>query len=228
MEDDVQALKNIKNRLNNDVLPIIELITSEFMSGKQDNKFAKGYVPYWGLLRMSLPIAESIGALLYDNDSTVQNLRAIFQNDLSSYNLNYRNLANILIMLYRHPLIHSDEIRAINTSGYHVGWSLGITNPMKHLKVIKFKEQEGRFNIHFDPEEFINDLDSLLDSLIVRAEKNEWEGKLGERYVKWTNIDLDNIEQTKKLGISKNVCEEIRAKEIIMLEELSEDTSYPD
>lgn len=226
-EDDIQALKNIKGRLD-DVKSIMELITSEFMSGKQNGKFAKGHVPHWGLLRMSIPIAESIGALLYDNESTVQNLTDIFENNLSSYNLNYKNLANILIMLYRHPLIHSDEIRAINTSGYHIGWSLDITNPMKHLKVIKFEEQEGRFNIHFDTEEFINDLNSLLDSLIVRAEENEWEGNLGERYVKWTNIDLDDSEQTKKLHIGKSVSEKIRTEEVPMLEELSKDTSYPD
>lgn len=227
-ESDIQALKNIRNRLNNDVMSIIDLITSEFMSGKQDSKFAKGHVPHWGLLRMSIPIAESIGALLYDNESTVQNLTDIFENNLSSYNLNYKNLANILIMLYRHPLIHSDEIRSIKTSGYHIGWSLDITNPMKHLKVIKFKEQEGRFNIHFDTEEFIHDLNSLLDSLIVRAGNNEWEGKLGERYIKWTNIDLDDSEQTRKLHIGKSVSKKIRTEEVPMLEDLSKDTSYPD
>lgn len=226
-KDDIQALKNIKGRLD-DVRSIIELITSEFMSGKQDSKFAKGHVPHWCLLRMSIPIAESIGALLYDNESTVQNLTDIFENDLSVYNQNYRNLVNILIMLYRHPLIHSDELRAINTLGYHIGWSLDITNPMKHLKVIKFKDQKGRFNIHFDTDEFINDLNSLLDSLIVRAEKNEWEGKLGERYIKWTNIDLDYSEQTKRPHKGKYVSEKIKTEEVPMLEDLSKDTSYPD
>ena len=80
-KDDVQALKNIRNRVKNDILSIIDLISSAFMSGKGDSKFVKGHVPHWGLLRMSIPIAESIGALLYDNKSTVQNLTDIFEKE---------------------------------------------------------------------------------------------------------------------------------------------------
>lgn len=91
-KDDIQALKNIKGRLD-DVKSIMELITSEFMSGKRDSKFAKGHVPHWGLLRMSIPIAESIGALLYDNKSAVKYLT----DSTESINLDLENLEVVVL-----------------------------------------------------------------------------------------------------------------------------------
>jgi len=135
--DDIKALENIRNRLDSDVIALINLMAEAHLSGKKDNIFSKGHVPHLSLIRMAMPIAESVGALIYNDQSTTQNLLNIFSNELNKQNDNYGKFKNIIVMLYRHPLIHTDEMRAINVEGYHIGWSLDVSNPMKHLKVIK-------------------------------------------------------------------------------------------
>lgn len=226
--EDKAALNNIKGRLESDVISVIDLMGEEFLSGRKDNIFARGHVPHWGLVRMAMPIAESLGALLYENNSTVQNLLDLFENELSVLDERYGEFKNIIVMLYRHPLVHTDEMRSINVNGYHIGWSFDITSSMKHLKVIKVAGKDSVYLVHFNHRQFTDHLMSLLNRLSERADQDEWKGKLAERYVQWTKLDLDDKKQRDKVNVSNKVYEAIRDKEAVLLEESSKDTSYID
>lgn len=226
--DDKKVLVNIRNRLETDVIALTNLITEEYVSGRANNIFCKGHVPHWGLLRMTMPIAESIGALLYDNAGPSKNLIDTFSNEFSRLDINYDKFKNILVMLYRHPLVHTDELRSININGYHIGFSLDITNLAKHLKILKVKDKVQTYLIHFNHRQFADDIKSVLNGLIKRSDQNEWEGQLADRYFKWTKLDLDDPEQRKRLKINKTAYDSIKNTEVPLLENASADKSYPE
>ena len=65
----------IKNRLENDIGGLIDLIKKERETGHD-------WFPWWSLFRATMPIAESIGDLIY-RDSEANNLIKVFQKEFA-------------------------------------------------------------------------------------------------------------------------------------------------
>jgi len=67
-----------------------------------------------------------------------------------------------------------------------------------------------------------------LNNLIDRANDDEWKGELANRYLNWTEINLDDASQRNKINLSDKTYNAIKNDEIILLEDASTDKSYPE
>lgn len=209
-EHDVKVLKNIQGRLVTEVGEILEIIENEWLSGGK-SRFSTGYFPYWSSLRMSMPIAESIGSLLY-NKNTSSNLIDFFQKEMAQINDGYGKFKYTISELYRHPLIHSDEMRGIQINKTHIGWSLDVSDRSKHLKIIKIQKKRSAYFVHFNPPQFYEDIESRLQNLILRAELNEWNGKLAKNYDSWLRLNFNDkdVQKGPKKNSYHNILNEIK------------------
>ena len=83
---DQQAFQQILGRLEGEVGTLITVVTESKQRGYFPNT-----APFWALVRMMFPIAESVGDLIYLNDqSTVQNLISVLENDFEAVRTGYR------------------------------------------------------------------------------------------------------------------------------------------
>jgi hypothetical protein len=179
---DKQAFDQVLARLENDVG------TMHFVIAKAKEAGAwKDTAPLWGLVRMTFPIAESVGALIHDSqDGTVQNLILILENEFEAVRPGaYKGKANILALLFRHSLTHTDEMRSLLTNGKEVGWSLSWNMRADHMKVLK--PAPGIYGIHFDITAFYDDLVNVCRAAVVKT----WNGRVMNRYNDWLKYDLD-------------------------------------
>lgn len=67
-----------------------------------------------------------------------------------------------------------------------------------------------------------------MNNLIDRANDDEWKGELANRYLNWTEINLDDASQRNKINLSDKTYNAIKNDEIILLEDASTDKSYPE
>src|SRR5829696_1971553 len=74
----------------------------------RSDRFCSRPAPFWSLVRMMFPVAESLGDLIYRRDNaTAQNLRAVLENDFEEVRTGYRGKSALLALLYRHSLTQS-------------------------------------------------------------------------------------------------------------------------
>lgn len=126
VRSDVQAFRQISRRFQDEVGRII---------GRVD--FVHGPVPFWSLVRMMFPVAESLGDLIYRRDNaTAQNLRAVLENDFEAVRTGYRGKAALLALLYRHSLTHHDELRVLSSGGKKVGWKVSGDEDSSHITAV--------------------------------------------------------------------------------------------
>jgi hypothetical protein len=187
VKDDADAFLSIKNRLKDDVGGI--LIASHI---------GERFSPFWAVARMLFPITEAIGDLIYRDQSTVKNLEQILQNELEGLRSGYKGKADLITQLYRHSLTHTDELRELKDGDLICTWLLALDRNANHLYSEKMSEKMIR--IHFDLLQFYDDIKILLDSLIEKASKNTYGGKVKERYISWTELDIsrDNKYQNSR------------------------------
>lgn len=103
VRSDVQAFRHISQRFQGEVGGILERID-----------FTRGPVPFWSLVRVMFPVAESLGDLIYRrDDATALNLRSVLETDFEAVRPGYRGKAALLALLYRHSLTHHDELRVL-------------------------------------------------------------------------------------------------------------------
>jgi hypothetical protein len=98
----------------------------------------------------------------------------------------YRDKAAILALLYRHSLMHTDEMRILGTNGKAVNWGLGFNAPAKHLQIEKMGPDAVRVNL---------DLTTIYDDLVKLCQANRervFHGKAAIRYNDWTILTLDS------------------------------------
>jgi len=56
--------------------------------------FVRGPVPFWALVRMMFPVAESLGDLIYRRDeATARNLRSVLENEFEQVRSGYAGKA---------------------------------------------------------------------------------------------------------------------------------------
>lgn len=192
VENDAQAFSQILWRLENEVGQIVQLI----VLGKTNFSMFKGTAPFWALVRMMMPIAESIGFLLYSETSTTQNLLNVLENEFTAVRSEYRGKSSILTLLYRHSLMHQDELRTMLSDGREVGWIVTFGVKDHHLEVCR----EGNYlSIHFDTTQFFEDLRHVCQ----RASNGNYDGKVAELYNSWLTLNLDRSRKNHQKALEE-------------------------
>lgn len=188
MTTDRNAFIKIKFRLEQDVGGIIELI--------QEKQNKEDYIPpFYAFLRMLFPVVESIGYLLYGKNSG-NVLVKLLENDLSKYNSNYYKIAAILVLLYRHSLMHQDELRSILYDNFPpIRWAVGYVGStqrgIKHLEILNLDHKEPLFIvIQFDITNFYQDIVKFLEEKISSNTISDDNGDIGQRYDNWSRYIL--------------------------------------
>jgi hypothetical protein len=199
---DRQAFEQILKRLQDDVGVMMKVIESvRDRPSLFDPAIWQGdAVPMFALVRMTFPIAESVGDLIYRSNSTV-NLKNILSNQFEDIRSGYKGKAASLSTIYRHGLTHTDEMRTLAAAGKKLTWHLSWGNPSVHLTVSS--PDKGARNvrrIHFDTSSFYCDLVKVCQN----AMNSTWNGEVMERYNSWLDLDLDvvpNPNSTTKAAI---------------------------
>jgi hypothetical protein len=181
---DDQAFQKVLERLENEVGTMLGLIDT----GKLEKGLFPGAAPFWSLVRMTFPIAESIGDLVYRHDSTVQNLRLVLEHDFEAVRTGYADKSAALALLYRHSLTHQDEMRSLQTGGRELGWQLSYRYGADHLRVTN--HGPTLWSLHFDTTTFYEDMVAVCRALIGRT----WNGAVMDRYNSWLTYDLDAVQ----------------------------------
>lgn len=177
---DAQAFEQILGRLRGEVGTIIKL--TEAAKGR--GEFGTS-APFWALVRTMMPIAESLGDLVYQSSSTSANLVRVLENEIEAIHPGYRGKAAVIAVLYRHGLTHHDELRCLQTAGRELVWSLSFGARNDHLRITS--NGAGHWGLHFDLHAFYDDLVMLCESCLARS----WGGTVKDRYNSWLDHNLD-------------------------------------
>ena len=186
VESDEQAFRKILGRLEGDVGTILKLISK----GKKEG-FFPNTAPFWAFMRMTFPIAEAVGDLIYRNDKTVQNLQSVLENEFEAVRSGYQGKAATLALLFRHSLTHTDELRTLVIGKREVGWWVSWSGQTDHLKL--FPNVHGMDVIRFDTTAFYEDLVAVCHNAMGQS----WSGQVMKRYNGWLTLDLDKTRETK-------------------------------
>ena len=191
---DKEAFDHVRGRLVGDVGGLFDLI----------NKGQLGHIPFWSMLRMTFPVAESIADLMHGSSSsgTSQSLHRLLENELEAVRPGYKPVAAILALLYRHSLTHQDVPRTIKSAGREVLWKMS-HNKGRHLVVTP--ESPTRFIVEFDPRVFYGDLVTVLENAALTT----WGNQAKDCYNSWQVLDLDA--EPKPNGGMKAAIKEIAA-----------------
>jgi hypothetical protein len=184
---DAQAFRQIVSRFQDEVGRVLDRID-----------FVHGPVPFWALMRMMFPVAESLGDLIYrKDDATAQNLRSVLEHEFEEVRGGYRGKAALLTLLYRHSLTHQDELRRITSTGKEIGWKVTAGDDGGHLQVVR--AMSGVFLIEFQPRSFFRDIVGVCE----RAQRKRWRGEVKKRYNNWMSLDLDSARSNSTITAAK-------------------------
>jgi hypothetical protein len=172
VRSDVQAFRQIGTRFHDEVGRVLDRID-----------FDRGPEPFWALLRMMFPVAESLGDLIYRDGS---NLRSVLEHEFEEVRNGYRGKAALLTLLYRHSVMHQDELRIIRGAGKAIGWKLTSSEDHNHLHVYQAKSEVHL--IEFQPRSFFKDVLEVCR----RVQRKRWRGEVKRRYNSWMALDLDS------------------------------------
>lgn len=175
---DRQAFELVLGRLEGDVGGLLQLWRVAHTQGDP-------LTPFWAFARMLFPIAEAIGDLIYQDRSTVVNLTSVLEKECESVRPGYKGKANILPLMYRHSLTHTDEARSLRSRRKIVDWALSLDEQEEHLKVQK--PGRGRRIIRFDLTAFYEDLRQVC----TNAREGKWGRRVVRRYNEWLLLDLN-------------------------------------
>jgi hypothetical protein len=184
---DDQAFQQVLGRLENEVGTMLRLIEI----GKHEKGLFPGTAPLWSLVRMTFPVAESIGDLIYRHDSTVRNLRSVLEREFEAVRPGYAGKSAALALLYRHALTHQDELQSLQTGGRELGWQLSYHSGAEHLRVTN--HGPTLWSLRFDTTTFYEDTVAVCRASIGRA----WGGTVMARYNAWLTCDLDAEQQNQ-------------------------------
>src|SRR5262249_46861188 len=101
---DKQVFELIRWRIENDVVRILNLVIND-----NKNRGLQNETPYYALARMMFPIAELMGSLIHRHKSTSCNLTLFLQKEFEEVRSGYKKVANTIVQVWRHRLIHTDE-----------------------------------------------------------------------------------------------------------------------
>jgi len=173
VESPSQAYSNIRTRLVNDLGPVWGQINHS------------EYSPFWLLTRSMMPVAESIGDLIY-KDTPIKNLEKLIDNDLAKIRSIYKGKGSIIALLYRHSLTHQDEPRSIYAGNITIEWNLAFIDGRNHLLTLAKDKHRRTCVMSFDLRTFYEDLQALL----VLYESNGPKKGVVKRYNSWSFLNI--------------------------------------
>ena len=185
---DQQAFQQVLGRLEGDVGTLIQLVRE----GKNRGYFPNT-APFWALVRMMFPIAESVGDLIYRDSSTARNLISVLEKEFEAVRVGYLGKAKILAQLYRHSLTHQDELRSLAAGGKECGWVVSFDERAQHLNVTK---APPRVSIQFDTTAFYDDLAAVCRAALAA----QWNDEVKNRYNSWLTYDLDPERNKRRIA----------------------------
>ena len=185
---DQQAFQQILGRLEGEVGTLIGLVNESKKHGHFPNT-----APFWSLVRMMFPVAESLGYLIYRDTSTARNLVRVLEVEFEAARPGYLGKAKILAQLYRHSLTHQDELRSLQTGGKECVWVVSFGGRAQHLKV---NQQPSLLSIQFDTTAFYDDLVAVCRAALAK----NWNGEVKNRYNSWLTYNLDPQKNKKSIA----------------------------
>ena len=188
VKSDQQAFQQILGRLEGEVGTLIYLVNESKKSGCFPNT-----APFWSLVRMMFPIAEAVGDLIYNDQSTALNLISVLEKEFEEVRPGYLGKSKILAQLYRHSLTHQDELRSLQTGGKECGWQVSFNGRAQHLKVT---HQPPLVVIQFDTTAFYDDLIAVCRAALAK----NWSDDVRKRYNRWLTYDLDPEKHKKAIA----------------------------
>jgi hypothetical protein len=190
---DQDTFQRVLDRLSHEVGTFIKLIPKGIGKG-----FNFDWAPLWALVRMTFPVAESLGDLIHRQHSTSNNLKLVLENQFNEARPGYDGKAATLAQLFRHSLTHTDELRVLVTpNGERVGWRLSCFEPATHLNVETPKP--GASQVCFDATAFYEDMVEVCR----RAMGKSWGGNVMTRYNSWLTYPLDASKPSEKAVVAE-------------------------
>lgn len=151
--------------------------------------FTDGGYPNWTIIRALMPVIESIGDLVNDGKSTDNLIWSL--KELGKHNTEYLKFPYIISSLYRHSLIHQDEMRELLIDGNKtIHWSISYGIPSSHL--LYHKDNVGNLVLNLDLDALLDDIYRVLSDLIIEAKRGDFKGVLEAKYNSWTILDINN------------------------------------
>ena len=188
-----EAFERVHTHLTNDVGTILTLIEACRGSGAKPD-----FTPYWALMRMMFPVAESLGDLIYQTpNQTAQNLKKVLETQFQNVRGKYSGKAAILTQLFRHSLTHSDEPRTLMAGTKEVGWTVTYNSRGSHLDVTH--PSPNIVLIQFDVTAFYDDLESVC----LNAMDEETDPKIVSQYNSWLTLTLNPQKRTHEEAITE-------------------------
>jgi hypothetical protein len=185
---DQQAFQQVLGRLEGEVGTLITVVTES----KRRSLFPNT-APFWSLVRITVPIAESVGDLIYRDPSTAQNLIRVLETDFEAVRSGYLGKAKVLAQLYRHSLTHHDELRSLQTSGKECAWVVSFGERGQHLAVTR---RPPLVTIQFDTTAFYDDLLAVCRAALAKS----WNGEVKTRYNSWLTYNLDPEKHRQRIA----------------------------
>jgi hypothetical protein len=181
---DADAFQRVLERFEHDVGTIIALC------GDCENRgFNPGSAPYWALLRMMFPVAESLADLIYPPGRTSIRLIKLLENEFQAVRTGYKGKAATIAQLFRHSLTHADEPRVLITPNQkRAGWLLSYLGPDVHLQLVYSLTQSPV--VCFDAGAFYDDIVAVCRAAIAKS----WSGDAMQRYNEWPEYTLCQLQ----------------------------------
>lgn len=177
------AIQRVEDRLKADVGGLFDLIFKEWKRGNT-------ITPNWAFARMIFPISESLGDLKYNLRPT-ENQYQILKNEYAQIDRKYEKVSAILSQLFRHSLIHQDELRYLRFYRYSkIVWKFKIsdTPDNEHLKITK--ASRAKWRITFNVYQFYLDTLRICTLLKGTLRNPEAKGQFMHNYNNWTEKDF--------------------------------------
>ena len=134
-------LSNVRQRLVDDVGPYFEAID------RKVQRTGTGF-GFWALARMLFPVVEAVASVIYRTRKTSTERSPVRL--LRTLGFEYPNL---VWEMYRHTLMHNDEMANASYKGRRVAWSISVNG--------QHEATPGRLNI--DAAQLYDDLLAFLD-----------------------------------------------------------------
>ena len=149
----VKYLKNhLKKSLINDFEPAYNVYVRDLRG-----------IGYFALLRIIFPVIDFLGAL-YQGNSRSQNAVQYMKDYMSKYNENYKNIGDIIFLIFRHGLIHTQMPKVLLFDNVNIGWVITY-NDSDHLVI--GKRGLKPINIMIAPHQLYLDILNSIDDYII-------------------------------------------------------------
>jgi hypothetical protein len=188
-----QAIERVLEHLENDVGIFLKMIEEARATSAR-----AAYAPYWALMRMMFPVAESLADLIFQTpNQTAANLIQVLEVKFEKVRAGYQGKAATLTQLFRHSLTHSDEPRTLVATSKGVAWRVTYNERSSHLAVEHLRAD--LVQISFDVTAFYDDLVAVCKKAI----HEETDPKIVTQYNSWLRKKLDEKKRPEKRAIDE-------------------------